>query len=373
MINKYLYNSKEQQNQTGWYAYGFRRLSPQLERWHVANAMAENYTSQSPYNYVGNNPVSRTDFMGLTYSRKNLEWQQFVTETEQLNYRYGHRSGSGGWGSILDPRNSYGHYYYEQVNMLGTVDDIQNTTINDVVLFIFKNDGVSVFFGNNLSGFFGHDKQGNLYSLVINGFGRINFTGKVRVSDIITTNADGSRGVNWEGLADYFGDNDFESSESSSNWWERNTNWADSWAGGIIEYWVGIGRDGETKHSTGHPDQMEIGRIMANISGKYSNGVAVPNWFAKIFGYATHLLEGASKGNELRELFSGSEDPEWKIIEIPYPIDTVKFGKGYYQDSLNYIRLSNDAVIMQSWFMGSSYVDTMPADWANPWIGYFKN
>jgi RHS repeat-associated protein len=227
LINKYLYNGKEQQDQTGWYAYGFRRLGPQLGRWHVANAMAENYTSQSPYNYVGNNPISRTDFMGLTYSRKNLEWQQFVTETEQLNYRYGHRSGSGGWGSILDPRNSYGHYYYEQVNMLGTVDDIQNTTINDVVSFIFKNDGVSVFLGNNSSGFFGHDKQGNLYSLVINGFGRINFTGKVRVSDIITTNADGSRGVNWEGLADYFGDNDFVTIDD-----DGTTNW-----GGLVPDW----------------------------------------------------------------------------------------------------------------------------------------
>jgi RHS repeat-associated protein len=64
-LNKYLYNGKEKQTQTGYYDYGFRQLDPQLCRWHVADAMAESYLSTSPYAYVENNPISFMDYMGL--------------------------------------------------------------------------------------------------------------------------------------------------------------------------------------------------------------------------------------------------------------------------------------------------------------------
>jgi RHS repeat-associated protein len=65
-LNKYLYNGKEKQTQTGYFDYGFRQLDPQLCRWHVADAMAESYLSISPYAYVENNPISFMDYMGLT-------------------------------------------------------------------------------------------------------------------------------------------------------------------------------------------------------------------------------------------------------------------------------------------------------------------
>jgi RHS repeat-associated protein len=64
-LNKYLYNGKEKQTQTGYYDYGFRQLDPQLCRWHVVDAMAEKYLSTSPYAYVENNPISFKDYMGL--------------------------------------------------------------------------------------------------------------------------------------------------------------------------------------------------------------------------------------------------------------------------------------------------------------------
>ncbi len=46
-------------------------MDVQLGRWHVVDAMAERYMHESPYAYVGNNAISRTDFMGLTYQYKD--------------------------------------------------------------------------------------------------------------------------------------------------------------------------------------------------------------------------------------------------------------------------------------------------------------
>ena len=65
LINKYLYNGKEIQEQTNYYDYGFRQMDVQLGRWHVVDAMAEKYFSTSPYAYVENDPVNHRDYLGL--------------------------------------------------------------------------------------------------------------------------------------------------------------------------------------------------------------------------------------------------------------------------------------------------------------------
>ncbi len=65
LLNKFLYNGKELQEQTGYYDYGFRQLDPALGRWHVSDAMAENYMSTSPYAYTTNDPINHIDVMGL--------------------------------------------------------------------------------------------------------------------------------------------------------------------------------------------------------------------------------------------------------------------------------------------------------------------
>ena len=65
LVNKFLYNGKELQVQTNYYDYGFRQMDPQLGRWHVVDAMAEQFISESPYAYVSNNPISRIDHLGL--------------------------------------------------------------------------------------------------------------------------------------------------------------------------------------------------------------------------------------------------------------------------------------------------------------------
>ncbi len=42
-----------------------RQYDPALARWHVTDAMSEQYMSHSPYTYVMNNPINAVDVMGL--------------------------------------------------------------------------------------------------------------------------------------------------------------------------------------------------------------------------------------------------------------------------------------------------------------------
>ncbi len=52
----YKYNSKELQ-ETGMYDYGWRMYMPDIGRWNGIDQLAEKFSSNSPYNYVGNNPI----------------------------------------------------------------------------------------------------------------------------------------------------------------------------------------------------------------------------------------------------------------------------------------------------------------------------
>lgn len=58
--NKFKYNGKELEDEHGlyWYHYGVRYYDPQLGRWHTMDPADE---FQSPYLYVGNNPVKFID------------------------------------------------------------------------------------------------------------------------------------------------------------------------------------------------------------------------------------------------------------------------------------------------------------------------
>jgi uncharacterized protein RhaS with RHS repeats len=44
-----------------WYDYGARFYDPQIGRWNVPDVLGEIRFQESPYCYVGNNPVSRID------------------------------------------------------------------------------------------------------------------------------------------------------------------------------------------------------------------------------------------------------------------------------------------------------------------------
>ncbi|MCV9387475.1 RHS repeat-associated core domain-containing protein [Reichenbachiella ulvae] len=66
--NKYLYNGKELQDETGWLDYGARMMDPTIGRFlqidPLANVMQESW---NPYHYVKNNPIKYIDPTGMIW------------------------------------------------------------------------------------------------------------------------------------------------------------------------------------------------------------------------------------------------------------------------------------------------------------------
>jgi RHS repeat-associated protein len=75
LANKYKYNGKELQNQEfsdnsglEFYDYGARMQDPQLGRFWMIDPHADFYKNQTPYNYVGNNPINLFDPNGMDWA-----------------------------------------------------------------------------------------------------------------------------------------------------------------------------------------------------------------------------------------------------------------------------------------------------------------
>ena len=81
---KYLYNGKELQDDfdLDWYDYGARFYDAQLGRWHVIDPMAHLRTWVSPYNFVQNNPIMRTDPTGALDTKYEDEAENTLAETD---------------------------------------------------------------------------------------------------------------------------------------------------------------------------------------------------------------------------------------------------------------------------------------------------
>lgn len=84
---QYKYNGKELQDELGlnMYDYGWRQYDPAIARWVVADALSEEYSSWSPYNYATNNPTYFIDPNGLWVDDYQLNQDGSVELLQKTN------------------------------------------------------------------------------------------------------------------------------------------------------------------------------------------------------------------------------------------------------------------------------------------------
>lgn len=66
--NRYKFNGKELDVETGLYYYGARYYNPQLSIWLSVDPLAEKFPNWNPYNYVMQNPINLIDPTGMSPS-----------------------------------------------------------------------------------------------------------------------------------------------------------------------------------------------------------------------------------------------------------------------------------------------------------------
>lgn len=107
---QYKYNGKELQ-ETGMYDYGARFYMPDLGRWGVADELSEKFSSNSNYNYVGNNPI-------LIYDPDGRDWYY----TNDGQYLYNKDLNRNNASQFFKDNNIEGAKYAFASNLMGSMN-----------------------------------------------------------------------------------------------------------------------------------------------------------------------------------------------------------------------------------------------------------
>ena len=127
----YLYNGKELQDEAGWdvYDFGFRYYDPVIARWFVQDPLAENHYDLSPYDFVGGNPISRIDILGLDwFHNDSLGYQWFDSSKKTHTDADGNEYTNKGHTYSYQDEDGLWHNYYQNFGLVteNKIEDMQS-------------------------------------------------------------------------------------------------------------------------------------------------------------------------------------------------------------------------------------------------------